>query len=496
MSQITRCPSCQTCFKVVADQLRISDGWVRCGHCKQVFDATEQLQQVQPAALMPDLPLDSLRAPVQPVARSADAPHVWGTERRPSAGRASTFTATAPQAITERPAPVPSLSSDESRLVKAPDPEVPVTPERRAVPAFLSRDMAEPVMAAPFAWRAPVAPAVVQPAESADAHLTEEGGLVPGPGAPLMGYELPGSVEPENDILEPPGFVGSETGVAVTGLSEPQETMLEAVEPHLESDPDQTRAAQTEPTTEASGVVVPSPWEDWGEDAAELKLMPGAAALPRSGAVQGAYLPPPASTGASADGDSPPPDGGTAPQVASPLPIDSAVVEPSFVRAARRRDFWRKPLVRVALGGLCAALCALLLLQVAVQQRSWLAAAQPQWRPLLSDLCGLLHCQLGPYRDIAAVVVDSSSFNKERGDSYQFALTLKNHSNIALETPAIELTLTDAQDQAVLRRVFFASDLAAPAQLAARGDWSASVQMGVSAPDARITGYRVLAFYP
>ncbi|PKO59690.1 MAG: hypothetical protein CVU24_14780 [Betaproteobacteria bacterium HGW-Betaproteobacteria-18] len=39
MSFIARCPSCQTCYKVVPDQLRISDGWVRCGHCGEVFDA-------------------------------------------------------------------------------------------------------------------------------------------------------------------------------------------------------------------------------------------------------------------------------------------------------------------------------------------------------------------------------------------------------------------------------------------------------------------------
>ena len=43
MSQITRCPSCGTKFKVVADQLRISDGWVRCGQCQEVFDAAAAL---------------------------------------------------------------------------------------------------------------------------------------------------------------------------------------------------------------------------------------------------------------------------------------------------------------------------------------------------------------------------------------------------------------------------------------------------------------------
>ena len=40
MSLITRCPVCQTLFKVVPDQLRISEGWVRCGQCDEAFDAS------------------------------------------------------------------------------------------------------------------------------------------------------------------------------------------------------------------------------------------------------------------------------------------------------------------------------------------------------------------------------------------------------------------------------------------------------------------------
>src|SRR4051812_37874466 len=44
MSLITRCPACGTMFKVVPDQLRISEGWVRCGHCAEVFDASAYLQ--------------------------------------------------------------------------------------------------------------------------------------------------------------------------------------------------------------------------------------------------------------------------------------------------------------------------------------------------------------------------------------------------------------------------------------------------------------------
>ena len=49
MSLITQCPACGTLFKVVADQLKISEGWVRCGQCREVFDANAQITTVQEA---------------------------------------------------------------------------------------------------------------------------------------------------------------------------------------------------------------------------------------------------------------------------------------------------------------------------------------------------------------------------------------------------------------------------------------------------------------
>ena len=43
MSLATRCTACGTVFRVVQDQLKVSEGWVRCGRCNEVFDAREQL---------------------------------------------------------------------------------------------------------------------------------------------------------------------------------------------------------------------------------------------------------------------------------------------------------------------------------------------------------------------------------------------------------------------------------------------------------------------
>ena len=173
-----------------------------------------------------------------------------------------------------------------------------------------------------------------------------------------------------------------------------------------------------------------------------------------------------------------------------------AAEDVSFVKAARRRAFWRKPLVRSGLVVLGLGLATALAAQVAVHERNRLAAVAPQLRPLLLALCEPLGCELAPLRQIAEVVIDSSSFNKARGDSYVLAVTMKSRSTVALEMPAVELTLTDAQDQPVLRRVLLPADMGAPQELAAGGEWSASVSVLVTTGGARVAGYRLLAFYP
>lgn len=50
MSLATRCTACGTVFRVVLDQLRVSEGWVRCGRCNGVFDATEALFDIDSGA--------------------------------------------------------------------------------------------------------------------------------------------------------------------------------------------------------------------------------------------------------------------------------------------------------------------------------------------------------------------------------------------------------------------------------------------------------------
>lgn len=50
MALATRCPNCQALFRVVADQLKLRGGLVRCGACRHVFDAIGSLTYVDDAA--------------------------------------------------------------------------------------------------------------------------------------------------------------------------------------------------------------------------------------------------------------------------------------------------------------------------------------------------------------------------------------------------------------------------------------------------------------
>jgi predicted Zn finger-like uncharacterized protein len=58
MSLATRCSVCGTVFRVVQDQLKVSEGWVRCGRCEQVFNALEGLFDLEREAPPPWPPTD------------------------------------------------------------------------------------------------------------------------------------------------------------------------------------------------------------------------------------------------------------------------------------------------------------------------------------------------------------------------------------------------------------------------------------------------------
>ena len=191
-------------------------------------------------------------------------------------------------------------------------------------------------------------------------------------------------------------------------------------------------------------------------------------------------------------------------QTSSPRP--SAPIEPepqlddlSFVRQAQRKAFWQSQIVRAGLLVTLFGLSLLLALQVVLHDRDWLASSDPALRPLLVRMCDTLNCSVSAARQIDSIVIDSSAFNRLRGDAYRLSVSLKNQSNVELAMPALELTLTDGQDQAVLRRVLLPDDLPTqPSVIAPSSEWSGSMTITVATGGnlPRIAGYRLLAFYP
>jgi predicted Zn finger-like uncharacterized protein len=350
MSLITSCPACGTMFRVVPDQLKISEGWVRCGHCAQVFDATAHLAE------------ESVLGPADgPLLRDAGPPSVPEESIRGWEATAGT-----PLSSPSGPATLPGEVSfpPTDPAPAAPPPPPPLPPPPPSISRF-GPDSQSP-LDAPFVFRR----------------------------SDLMDDEdaLPSVLPPAPD---------------------PQDSRLAALEEDLAEEPE-------------------------------------------------------------------------------PLP------QVSFVRQARRKAFWRRPLVRLALFFVLLALAAVLALQVAYHDRDRLAAAQPALRPVLAQMCGYLRCTLGHPRQIEALVVDSSGFNRLRGDSYRLSFSVRNTAPVRVAAPALELTLTDSQDQPLVRRVLSPQELGAvDGFIPAGSDWAGTAGIVVSSSNAsRVAGYRLLAFYP
>jgi len=360
MSQTTRCPSCGTRFKVVADQLRISEGWVRCGQCQEVFDAT--------------LTLDAATA-----------------------------------------APVPAV---------------------------------------------PAAPAAAAVAEQVPAQES--------------GYALPAAVDDEDDLPLAPGApeFDAQTQPQPSGASEPVAAAL--AEPEPAPEPELKAEPEADPDLE-SGPQPQPPLERQPEVDLDIGLRHESelAPLPLAGAAPDPF--------ALSHGERPP----------------QTEAEPGFMRTARRKAFWQSRGVRAALAAGSTVLLLALALQVALQERNALAAWNPALRPALQGLCALSGCTLSARQDIAQIVITASAFTRTAQEgSYLLRLTIENQASTELAMPAVELTLTDLQDQPVLRRVLLPADLQAPATLGAQAEWSARVPLAVTATPARIAGYRALVFYP
>jgi predicted Zn finger-like uncharacterized protein len=111
-SLAARCPACQTVFRVVPDQLRVSEGWVRCGRCAEVFNATLTLVDIDTGT--PRRAADVVSGPAPGAGLAPPS--------RPDADEAPAAAAPAPMPApaAQEPAPLPDWAvHDEATIVHA-----------------------------------------------------------------------------------------------------------------------------------------------------------------------------------------------------------------------------------------------------------------------------------------------------------------------------------------------------------------------------------------
>ncbi|MDT9001158.1 zinc-ribbon and DUF3426 domain-containing protein [Paucibacter sp. APW11] len=154
MSLATRCTACGTIFRVVQDQLRVSDGWVRCGRCAEVFDAREQLFDMDREAPPPWPPrrsgvdenvgqdVDAYAPPPDIVVPPAPASP---PARPPAAPRPAPAHSPAPVSHEEADAPLPSWAVSEPGAASArPDPHASFSSEEERREPFFDPPASEP----------------------------------------------------------------------------------------------------------------------------------------------------------------------------------------------------------------------------------------------------------------------------------------------------------------------------------------------------------------
>jgi len=119
-----RCTACSTVFRVVPDQLRVSEGWVRCGRCAEVFNASENLIDLDTGE---PRRLPQVAAPAaQIVASVADMPAQAAKPAAPAQALAGALPAWADA--------LPPMPSPAAAPVAAPVPAPPPPPPADSAP--------------------------------------------------------------------------------------------------------------------------------------------------------------------------------------------------------------------------------------------------------------------------------------------------------------------------------------------------------------------------
>lgn len=146
-------------------------------------------------------------------------------------------------------------------------------------------------------------------------------------------------------------------------------------------------------------------------------------------------------------------------------------------------------------------LVVVLIGQIVFHLRGVIALTTPGARPALAALSAAVGSEIPLPRHVDLVSIEASDLQTEPGRNKRLALqaTLRNRASYPQAFPAIELTLTDTADKAIVRRVFLPAEYLTPAQseaesFAANADLE--VRLWLDASQVNAAGYRLYVFYP
>lgn len=514
MSLATRCPACGTIFRVVQDQLKVSEGWVRCGQCHEVFHGIEQLfdldsdptiaarRAARAAAGAPDTGADSVPgfAPTRtpPVRRPPPppppAPAVTGFSlSRPAspspAPAAAPVRPPPPPAPIPAPAPQPAIAIPGRRFQQPQAPSSVPTPAAAPTPAPAARGQVLPPVVPAMPPASPPPQPDVDFHDDGPAFVVEDHEPVPPP-APVPA-PAPAPVATRRD---PFGTAGPQPAPAPTVARRAPPPPPVAPPPPIEPAPapvadeldaevkagDPTEPPQDWPPSTfrrrasapvgspvEAGSTLPSRLADddeGGEPLASMLPEPPSEWPPRKSSAKKSKAAVKAKDKEKAAREkAKDKEKARRREKSRPEPAEAeagASGDPRFLREARSAAFWNQPAVRI---GLVVALVAGIVggvAQVTYPMRDTIAARWPSTAPLWGTICEELGCTVEAPRALASLALDGTSLTRTETDHVLlFSADLRNKAGWAVRMPAFDLKFTDLAGQVVSRKVFSPAEL-------------------------------------
>ncbi len=147
-----------------------------------------------------------------------------------------------------------------------------------------------------------------------------------------------------------------------------------------------------------------------------------------------------------------------------------------------------------------ALAAAALLLQFAYHNRTQLSLSLPGLKPAMEAACSLAGCQIPLPADDEQIRIDSLELTPDPAQPRHIRLsaTLFNKATFDQALPLLELTLTDQNEQVVVKRVFEPADYLdkshPPTRMPAKAELQALLSLDIG--DTKVSGYRAFLFYP